>query len=56
MVSLVASLAAQTVKNPPEMQETRVQPLDGEDALEEGMVTQSSVLAWKNPWTEEPGL
>ena len=42
-------------KNPPVMQETRVRSLDWEDLLEKGMATHSSVLAWKFPWTEEPG-
>ena len=42
-------------KNPPAMQETRVQSLGQEDALEKGMATHSSILAWKIPWTEEPG-
>ena len=37
------------------MQETRVQPLGGEDLLEKEMATPSSILAWKIPWTEEPG-
>ena len=37
------------------MQETRVQSLGGEDPLEQGMATQSSILAWRIPWTEEPG-
>ena len=37
------------------MQETRVQSLDQEDPLEKEMETHSSVLAWKTPWTEEPG-
>ena len=37
------------------MQETRVQSLSCEDALEKGMATQSSILAWKIPGTEEPG-
>ena len=37
------------------MQETRVRFLGGEDPLEEGMATQSSILAWRLPWTEEPG-
>ena len=47
---------AQTVKNPPAMQEIWVQSLDWEDPLEEGMATHSSILAWKIPWTEEePG-
>ena len=43
------------VKNLPAVQETRVQSLDREDPLEEGMVTHSSILAWRIPWTEEPG-
>ena len=38
-----------------EMQETRAQSLGQEDPLEEEMVTHSSILAWKIPWTEEPG-
>ena len=46
---------AQTVKNLPAMQETRVQSLYREDALEEGMATHSSILAWRIPWAEEPG-
>ena len=37
-----------------EVQETWVQSLDGEDPLEEGLAIQSSILAWKTPWTEEP--
>ena len=41
-----------SVKNPPVMQET--QEIGQEDALEEGMTTHSSMLAWKIPWTEEP--
>ena len=49
------SLVAQIVKNPPAMQETRVQSLGWEDTLEKGMATRSSILAWKIPWTEEPG-
>ena len=48
------SLVAQTVKNLPAMQETRVQSLGWEDLLEKGMATHSSILAWKIPWTEEP--
>ena len=43
------------VKNPPVMQETWVQSLGGEDALEEGMATHSSILAWKILRAEEPG-
>jgi len=50
-----AFLVAQVVKNPPSMQETLVQSLGREDPLEEGMVTHSSILAWRIPWTEEPG-
>ena len=52
---LGASLVAQMVKNPPEMQETRVPSLAGENPLEEEMVTHFSSLAWRTPWTEEPG-
>ena len=43
------------VKKPPAMQKTQVQLLGPEDPLEEEMATQSSILAWKIPWTEEPG-
>ena len=43
------------VKNLPAMQEMQVRFLGGEDALEKGMVTHSSILAWRIPWTEEPG-
>ena len=50
-----ASLAAQTVKNLPATQETRVQSLAWEDLLEKGMATHSNILAWRIPWTEEPG-
>ena len=46
---------AQTVKNPTAMQETQVQSMVWEDSLEEGMATHSSILAWRIPWTEEPG-
>ena len=48
-------LVAQTVKDLPAMQETRVQSLVREDPLEKGMATRSSILAWRIPWTEEPG-
>ena len=51
----MASLMAQRVKNPPAMQETRVQCLSQEDPLEEEMTTHPSSLAWRIPWTEEPG-
>ena len=43
------------VKNLPAMQETRVRSLGGELPLEKGMATHSSILAWRIPWTEEPG-
>ena len=43
------------VKNLPAMKATRVQSLGREDPLEEGMATHSSILAWRIPWTEEPG-
>ena len=49
------SLVAQTVKRLPTMQETWVQSLGQEDSLEKEMATHSSTLAWKIPWTEEPG-
>ena len=42
-------------KNPPAMQETQVRSLGQEDPLEEGVATHSSILAWRIPWTEEPG-
>ena len=43
------------VKNPPAVQETRVQTLGQEDPLEKVLATHSSMLAWRIPWTEEPG-
>ena len=43
------------VKKLPAMQDTRVRSLGWADPLEEGMVTRSSTLAWRIPWTEEPG-
>ena len=46
---------AQTVKDLPAVQEMWVQSLGWEDPLEKGMVTHSSILAWRIPWTEEPG-
>ena len=49
------SLVAQTVKHLSTMQETWVRSLGREDPLEKGMATQSSILAWRIPWTEEPG-
>ena len=50
------SLVAQIVKNLPAMQETQLLSLGWEDPLEEGMATHSSILAWRIPWTEEPGV
>ena len=43
------------VKNLPATQETQVQSLGQKDALEKGMATHTSILAWRIPWTEEPG-
>ena len=50
-----ASLVAQIVKNPPAVWETWVPSLGQEDPLEKEMTTHSSILAWRIPWTEEPG-
>ena len=50
-----ASLVVQTVKNLPATQETWVRSLGREDPLEMGMEPQSSILAWRIPWTEETG-
>ena len=49
-----SSLVAEMVKNLPAMQETQVQSMGQEDPLENGMATHSSI-AWRIPWTEEPG-
>ena len=46
---------AQTIKNPPAMQEAQFYPQGQKDALEKVMTTHSSILAWIVPWTEEPG-
>ena len=54
-ISHHGTLVAQTVKNPPARQETWVQSLGWEDPLEKGMAAHSSILAWRIPWTEEPG-
>ena len=51
----MASLVAQIVNNLPEMPEICILYLGWEDPLEKGMVTHSSFLAWRIPWTEEPG-
>ena len=50
-----ASLVSQTVKNPPAMWATWVRSLGWEDLQKEGMATHSRILAWRIPWTEEPG-
>ena len=49
------SVVAQRVKNLSAMQETWVRSLGQEDPLEKGMTTHSRILAWRIPWTEEPG-
>ena len=49
------SLVAQIVKTRPAMQETRVRSLGWEDPLEEEIATHPGILAWRIPWTEEPG-
>ena len=53
-IGLRTSLVAQTIKNLPAMQETRVRSLGWEDPLEKGMANHSSILAWRIIWTEEP--
>ena len=50
-----ASLVTQMVKNLPAIQEAQVQSLGQEDPLEKGMATHFRILAWRIPWTEEPG-
>ena len=50
-----ASLVAQLVKNLPAVKETQVQSLGWEDSLKKGMAIHSGILAWRVPWTEEPG-
>ena len=55
LISLVVSLVVKMVKNPPAVQKTWVQSLVREDPLEKGMVTHSSILAWRIARTEEPG-
>ena len=54
MIYMRYSLIAQLVENPPAMQETQVQLLGKKDPLEKEMATQSSILAWRTPRTEEP--
>ena len=53
--NLVGFPESSVVKNLPAMQETQVQSLGQEDPLEKEMETQSSILAWRIPWIEEPG-
>ena len=48
-------MVAQTINNSPTMQETWVRSVGWEDPLEKGTATYSSILAWRIPWTEEPG-
>ena len=55
VICISSSVVASTVKCLPTMQETQVQSLGKEDLLEKEMATHSSILAWKNPWTREPG-
>ena len=55
IISNLASLVAQMVKNPRAMRETRIQSLGWEDPLEKEMAIHSSTLAWKIAWMEEPG-
>ena len=52
---MCSDLVTQTVKNLSAVQETQVRSLGWEDPLEKGMATHSSILAWRIPWTEEPG-
>ena len=52
---LADSFVAQLVKNLPAMQEIQVRFLGGKDPLEKEMATNSSILAWRIPWTQEPG-
>ena len=51
----MGSTGDSVVKNLPAVQETQVPPLGQEDSLEKEMATNSSILAWKIPWMEEPG-
>ena len=54
-IVFLSSLVVQSIKSLPAMQEPRVQSLGQEDPLEKEMATHSSILAWRIPWTEEPG-
>ena len=55
MPGSLASLIAHLEKNLPAVQETQVQSLGREDPLKKEMATHSSIIAWRMPWTEEPG-
>ena len=55
MLTIKSSPVAQSVKNPPEMQEMQVRSLGQEDPLEKEMATHSNILAWRISWTEELG-
>ena len=55
IAKILAFPVAQMVKNLPAMQKTWVRSLTQEDGLEKEMATHSSILAWRIPWTEEPG-
>ena len=55
LFNMLSSLVAQRLKGLPAMQETWVRSLGWEDPLEKEMATHSSTLAWRIPWTEEPG-
>ena len=51
----MAQMVKNLVKNLPAVQETWVQSVGWKDPLEKGVATHSSILAWRIPWTEEPG-
>ena len=55
LILLLSFSLAQMLKNPPAIQETWVRSLGWEDPLEKGTATHSSILTWRNAWTEEPG-
>ena len=54
-ITIVSNMVAQRLKRLPPVQETWVQSLGQEDPLEKEMVSHSSILAWRTPWTEKPG-
>ena len=56
IIYFIYSSVTQMVKNLPATQETRAQSRGQEDPLEKGMAVHSSILAWRIPWTEEPGM